>query len=91
MVRLVDRIAFALLLLLIAWLPIPYGSNRPWAWALMQLAVFAILSLWLVARVLDARRPPPAVAALAGAGAFLLLAGGAWLPRISPALCGADR
>ncbi len=74
MVRLVDRIAFALLLLLIAWLPIPYGSNRPWAWALMQLAVFAILSLWLVARVLDARRPPPAVAALAGAGAFLLLA-----------------
>ncbi len=74
MARLVDRVAFALLLLLIAWLPIPYGSNRPWAWALMQLAVFAILALWLLARVLDARRVPPAVAVLVAAGAFLLLA-----------------
>ena len=74
MARLVDRVAFALLLLLIAWLPIPYGSNRPWAWALMQLAAFAILSLWLLARALDARRPSPAVAALAAAGAFLLAA-----------------
>jgi len=41
-----DRSAFWLLLALIVWVPIPLGSNRPWAWALMEVWTFAIGLLW---------------------------------------------
>ena len=34
------------LLALIAWLPIPLGSNRPWSWALMEVVAFGLLALW---------------------------------------------
>lgn len=37
-----------LLLALLAWLPIPLGSNRPWAWMVMEVWVFALLAAWLV-------------------------------------------
>ncbi|WP_394174009.1 O-antigen ligase family protein [Thalassotalea litorea] len=39
---------FYLLLVLIFWLPIPLGSNRPWAWALMEVLSFMLL-LWCLA------------------------------------------
>ena len=44
-----DRIAFWLLLALIVWAPIPLGSNRPWAWALLEAWLFGIGLLWVVA------------------------------------------
>ncbi|MBX3672227.1 MAG: O-antigen ligase family protein [Burkholderiales bacterium] len=61
------------------WLPVPLGSNRAWAWALMEVAAFTMLGLWLVlwARnkvVVEAplRRSWP-VFALLGAWVLLLI------------------
>ena len=36
------------LLALVVWLPVPLGSNRAWAWALMEVAAFTMLAVWLV-------------------------------------------
>ncbi|MGH8454774.1 MAG: O-antigen ligase family protein, partial [Nevskiales bacterium] len=36
------------LLALLFWLPVPYGSNLPWAVALMGVLATALLSLWLM-------------------------------------------
>ncbi|MCG9578933.1 O-antigen ligase family protein [Vibrio tubiashii] len=33
----VEKLVFCSLLILIVWLPIPLGSNRPWAWSIAQL------------------------------------------------------
>ncbi|NMP16481.1 O-antigen ligase family protein [Thalassotalea sp. Y01] len=38
------------LLALIIWLPIPLGSNRPWAWSIMEVVSFVILAI-VVARI----------------------------------------
>jgi len=38
---------FVAFLLLLVWLPIPLGSNRPWAWALMEVWVYIIAAAWL--------------------------------------------
>ena len=34
--------AFYALLGLLVWLPIPLGSNRPWAWGLMEIVIFSL-------------------------------------------------
>ncbi|MBF0157423.1 MAG: O-antigen ligase family protein [Magnetococcales bacterium] len=44
---------FALLVLLV---PLPLGSNRPWAWLLMEVGIFGLFTLWALSR---ARRPEP--------------------------------
>ena len=31
------------------WAPVPLGSNRPWAWALLELGILTLTALWLVA------------------------------------------
>ena len=46
-----DQAAFWLLAALIVWAPIPLGSNRPWAWALLEAWIFAIGLLWVAALV----------------------------------------
>ena len=35
---------FYLFLALIFWLPIPLGSNRPWAWSIMEATIFILLA-----------------------------------------------
>ena len=40
-------VVFAAYLLLILWLPLPLGSNRPVAWAVAELWVFALSIIWL--------------------------------------------
>lgn len=35
-------------LALLVWLPIPLGSNRAWAWSLMEIAAFLLLATWLL-------------------------------------------
>jgi O-antigen ligase len=40
-------VAFAGYLLLILWLPLPFGSNRPVAWGVAELWVFALTIVWL--------------------------------------------
>jgi len=42
-----DRFLFYGLLALLVWLPLPLGSNRPWAMAIMQLWVLVLFTLWL--------------------------------------------
>jgi RsiW-degrading membrane proteinase PrsW (M82 family) len=36
-----------LLILILAWAPFPYGSNRPWAQSVLALLVGALLMLWV--------------------------------------------
>ncbi len=39
-----DGALFYTLLFLVFWLPLPLGSNRPWAWACMELICYFLLS-----------------------------------------------
>jgi O-antigen ligase len=43
-----NRWLFVLYLALLVWAPIPLGSNRPWAWAILELCVFALAIWWLL-------------------------------------------
>ncbi len=42
-----DNGIFISLLILIFWLPLPLGSNRPWAWAIMEIWIIGLFILWL--------------------------------------------
>lgn len=37
-----EKFLFGFLLFILIWLPLPLGANRPWAWALMQMSIFAL-------------------------------------------------
>jgi O-antigen ligase len=41
------NISFITLLILIVWLPLPYGSNHAWAWAVMEVWIFSLALFWL--------------------------------------------
>ena len=43
-----DRWLFYALLVLLVWAPLPLGSNRPWARALLEVGVFTLTACWLV-------------------------------------------
>ena len=60
---------------LLAWVPIPLGSNRPWAWMVLEVGAYAIAASWLALWALGAVQVPQA--ARAAWPALLLLA--AWL------------
>ncbi|HSN22174.1 MAG TPA: O-antigen ligase family protein [Usitatibacter sp.] len=60
---------------LLAWAPIPLGSNRPWAWMALEIGAFGLAGLWCAAWAVGAVRLPDA--ARAAWPAWLLLA--AWL------------
>jgi putative inorganic carbon (HCO3(-)) transporter len=45
--RSADRKLFFLFLLLLVWAPIPLGSNRPWASAILEIGLFSIALAWL--------------------------------------------
>lgn len=42
-----DNGIFIGLLILIFWLPFPLGSNRPWAWSIMEVWIFSLFLAWL--------------------------------------------
>src|SRR5512135_3530018 len=66
-----NRWLFSAYLALLLWVPLPLGSNRPWAWAILELWVFALAIWWL----LDfARGRAHRSAALKGAWPALLCA-----------------
>ena len=73
-----DRAAFRALAALIIWAPIPLGSNRPWAWAVLEAWVFAIALLWIAA--LLRREIVPAPALRSAAPVLVLLA--LWLVHL---------
>ncbi len=43
-----DRWLFYALLVLLVWAPLPLGSNRPWARALLEVGIFGLAAAWLV-------------------------------------------
>ena len=45
------KIQFYCFLTLIFWVPIPLGSNRPWAWSIIEIVAFAILAFHLMISV----------------------------------------
>jgi|CXWL01.1.fsa_nt_gi O-antigen ligase len=67
-----DRASFWLLLALIVLAPVPLGSNRPWAWSMLEIGVFAAGLLWLAGWA--RRESSPGSAARAAWPAFALLA-----------------
>ena len=84
MKRPVGRAAFGLLLGLIVWAPVPLGSNRPWAWTLLEIGIFATGLLWLAAHLRREAGITPAARAAWPAlllfAAWLLWIGLQWLP-----------
>ena len=44
-----DRFIYIGFLVLIAWLPLPLGSNRPWAEAIVEVWAYSLMLLWLIA------------------------------------------
>jgi len=46
-VKTYDRYIYIGFLVLIAWLPLPLGSNRPWAWAIMEVWTYLLAMFWL--------------------------------------------
>lgn len=41
-------VLFAILLGLLVWAPLPFGSNREWAWGIIEVVVFSVLFAYLV-------------------------------------------
>ena len=48
-----EKLLYWALLVLLVWLPVPLGSNRGWAWAVMEVTAFALTIWWLVLWALD--------------------------------------
>ena len=72
-----DRILFGLFLGVLVWAPIPLGSNRPWSWAILEIAMFTLAAVWAVLWALGRVEVPDTAAkawpALALLGAWLVL------------------
>jgi len=47
-VKPLDRHLFLAYLALLLWLPLPLGSNRVWAWSLMEVWILVLALVWLV-------------------------------------------
>lgn len=41
-------VLFGLYLLLLVWIPVPLGSNFPWAWGVLEIGIYGLLAGWLV-------------------------------------------
>jgi len=86
-----ERISLGLLLALILWAPFPLGSNRAWAWGLLEAGLFAAAICWMIGWMRGEFRVPgalarawPGFAVLAAWLAYLTIY---WVP-LPPALVG---
>src|SRR5476651_2901016 len=43
-----EKLLFWALLALLVWIPIPLGSNRAWAWGVLEAYLFILVAVWLV-------------------------------------------
>ncbi|MGH8765410.1 MAG: O-antigen ligase family protein, partial [Burkholderiales bacterium] len=74
-----ERCALALFLALIVWAPFPLGSNRIWAWTILEIGLFLAAALWVIGWM---QRRHGSLALLRTARpAFVLL--GAWLAYLA--------
>jgi putative inorganic carbon (HCO3(-)) transporter len=55
------RLVFFLFMLMLVWLPFPYGSNRVWAWSLMEVLVFSMIMGLMLIRAFGSHRIPESV------------------------------
>ena len=92
---LASAVLFWSYLALLVWAPIPLGSNRPWAWAVLEVWAYGLLAAWLLAWALDRvevpeslRRAWPAwvllLAWLALQILHILPMPASWVERLSP-------
>ena len=44
----INSALFSSFLLLIFWLPIPLGSNRPWGWGIIEIVAFSLLAIYIL-------------------------------------------
>ena len=56
-----DQVLYGLFVTLLVWVPVPLGSNRPWAWAILEIAVYALLAVWLLSWALRGTAAPRAL------------------------------
>lgn len=71
----IEATLFWSFVLLLVWIPVPLGSNRAWAWALLELAAYGLVIAWLLLWA-SGRLKAPQVLAKAWP-AFVLL--GLWI------------
>ena len=64
--------ALWLMILTLAWVQFPFGSNRPWAWSLLSLLVAGIWLVWLPAGLLKSDRTLRAVRRITLPGAAVV-------------------
>ena len=64
---------FIALLALLIWLPLPLGSDRPWAWALAEVWGFGIMALWLYTIIRTSGKFPPLIHAARFPLIFMIL------------------
>ena len=69
------RHLFAAYLGVLVWAPIPLGSNRPWAWAILEIWVILLVLWWLAGYVRGKHR----IGEIFGSSWPALLCGAAWL------------
>lgn len=65
---------FYCLLILLLWLPIPLGSNRPWAWSIMEIISFLLCIAVLISQPLASikKQLAPYCPLIIGLGVFLI-------------------
>jgi O-antigen ligase len=91
----IEKSLFWLLLAVLVWAPVPLGSNRPWAWSVLEISIFALLAGWLILWALGRAEPGESLRrawpALAILGAWLLWVGlsvvpmhPSWVEALSP-------
>jgi len=74
-----ERGALAIFLALLFWAPFPLGSNRAWAWTILETGLFIAAALWTIAWL--QRRHGSLAVLRAARPAFALLA--AWLAYLA--------
>lgn len=43
-----DRWIFVAFMALLIWAPVPLGSNRAWAWSMLEIGIFTVAAMWVV-------------------------------------------
>ena len=74
-----ERSALAVFLALLVWAPFPLGSNRAWAWTLLEAGLFLAAALWVIGWM--QRRNGSLAVVRAAWPAFALL--GVWLAYLA--------
>lgn len=67
---------------LLVWAPIPLGSNRPWSWLLLAVAIGLLLALWAVGELLRPGKVKVPVAVAMAAATTACVWAWAWLQAV---------